>query len=160
MLILLFLGYWFIFCLDFMACTRAQEKFRHGEQHFTLTTRSVHYCNVTWALWRLKSPATRPFVHDSSCSANNTENSNALQSWPFLRRFNGEDWFPPRKHRWSRYISNIKITNCTHASFCLIQRPLVCWPHFTTVYLYERNVARNLISWQIVISSILCFGAG
>ena len=38
----LLLGYWLIFCLDFITGTRTSEKSRHGEQHNILTP-----CEVT-----------------------------------------------------------------------------------------------------------------
>ena len=50
---------------------------------------SSHSSDVTWAWWRLKSPATWLFVHASTSSTN----SKAPHYRPFPMRFNGEHGF-------------------------------------------------------------------
>ena len=95
MSISLLLGYWFIFYLGVIAGTRAKENnislLHHAKIH------SSHYSGVTWAWWRLKSPATRLFVYTSTYSTNKKENAKAPHHRPFLRRFNGEHGFSVTK---------------------------------------------------------------
>ena len=73
---------------------------------------SSHYSDVTWAWWRLKSPATRLFVHTSICSINK-KNVKAPHYRPSLRIFNGEHWFSVTKDRWSRYSFQPMTSSCT-----------------------------------------------
>ena len=95
MSILLLLGYWFIFCLDFLACTRAQEKLRHGEQHFTLTLCYIAHITV---MSHEGYDASNHWQHDCLCMIRLVEQ--ITQKIPTLCSI-GPNWWdsmvPPHK---------------------------------------------------------------
>ena len=72
---------------------------------------SSHYSDVTWAWWRLKSPASRLFVHTSTCSSNKKAKTPHYR--PFFRRFNGDHLFSVTQDRWSPYSFQSMTLSCT-----------------------------------------------
>ena len=56
----------------------------------------LHYNDVIWARWRLKSPASQLFT-EAFIRVQIKENIKALRHWPLLGKFTGDRWIPRTK---------------------------------------------------------------